>query len=112
MRRAGNIRFAGIKTNATTHFHAISPFNCFNGGDGFREFVLSQSFNSVYDLDEQTKEKVRTDDIEAMKFAFRFLRQALYGERTIPVKPDALAERARRKQELNARLKAPIPSDD
>ena len=54
--------------------------------DGFRRFVLSEGFQNAYDLDAETLEAVRADDVAAMQFGFRFLKQILFGEDSIPAK--------------------------
>jgi hypothetical protein len=43
------------------------------------------------------------DDVALMRFAFRFLKQSLFGETTIPERPGALEKRvARRKERTTA----------
>jgi len=76
--------------------------------DGFREFVMSDSFNDVYELDAGAREKIRSDDVEVMKFAFRFLKQALFGEKFLNVRPGAMEKRAARKREILARQRDQI----
>ncbi|BAU50107.1 50S rRNA methyltransferase [Sulfurifustis variabilis] len=66
--------------------------------DGFRGFVTSEGFVETYDVDPALMQKLGSDDVELMKFAFRFLKQALFGENTIPVRPDALEKRMQRRQ--------------
>ncbi len=72
--------------------------------DRFREFVGTDSFNDVYDLPADLKEKLRTDDLELMEFGFRLLRQVLFKEMSIAIKPDALQKRLARKKEREAML--------
>jgi Fe-S-cluster containining protein len=60
--------------------------------DGFRAFVLSERFASVFEVDPHTLEAVAGDDRACLSFAMRFLRQALFGEMTIEPKP-GVAER-------------------
>ncbi|MDF1613437.1 YkgJ family cysteine cluster protein [Desulfurivibrio dismutans] len=49
--------------------------------DKFRELVLSDSFLSSYELDEETQKKLREDDVELMLFSFRFLAATIFGIR-------------------------------
>jgi hypothetical protein len=49
-------------------------------------------------------QKVLTDDTELMLFGFRFLRQTLFGEVTIPVRADTAERRRTRAAERQARL--------
>ncbi len=67
--------------------------------DEFRNFVNSTGFSDVYDIDAEKLESLKTDDVALMKFAFKLLRQVLFGEITIPVRADALQKRAIRKQQ-------------
>ena len=76
--------------------------------DRFRRFVMSDSFKTVYDLDEKTFAELN-DDIKLMKFGFRLLKQVLFGENTIPEKEGALDERLeKRKDHLERRRKMEI----
>lgn len=67
--------------------------------DRFKEFVTSDAFNEVYDLPDELKHKIQTDEIELMQFGFRLLRQVMFNEPSIETKPDALDKRLARKQE-------------
>ncbi|MHB8453433.1 MAG: YkgJ family cysteine cluster protein [Acidiferrobacterales bacterium] len=73
-------------------------FMCSYDLDSFREFVKSPSFNAVYEMDKTLMDAFLESEVELMKFGFRFLKQALFGENTIPVRPDALEKRAERKR--------------
>ena len=48
--------------------------------------------------------KILADDTALMLFGFRFLRQTLFGEVTLPVRPDAAERRRARYAERRARL--------
>ncbi len=52
--------------------------------DTFREFVFSTSFLARFDLEPGLVEGLRTDDRALLRFAFRWLRFALFGEPTMP----------------------------
>ncbi len=67
--------------------------------DGLRQFIQSDGFAEVYDLDAATKEPLKTDDVSLLKFGFRLLKQVLFGENTIPVKDDAMQKRVKRRRE-------------
>ncbi|MDZ7642394.1 MAG: YkgJ family cysteine cluster protein [Desulfurivibrio sp.] len=49
--------------------------------DKFRSLVLGPSFLDTYELDEETIEQLRHDDIALMRFAFRFLTATIFGIR-------------------------------
>jgi len=75
-------------------------FMCSYDLDSFREFVRSASFHTVYEIEQKLMATLMEDEIELMKFGFRFLKQALFGENTIPVKPDAMEKRAEHKRRV------------
>jgi uncharacterized protein len=64
--------------------------------DGFRAFVASEGFRSVFDLPAPEYQTLLTDEEALLRFAFRFLRQVLFGERSIALKEEAAAERRKR----------------
>lgn len=72
---------------------------CFDG-DRFRRFVMSEGFNRTYDLDDSTFETLGADDVALMKFGFRFLRQVLFGERTIPERQGVWEKRVEQRSEV------------
>jgi uncharacterized protein len=64
--------------------------------DGFRDFVASAGFDEVFDLDPALKRELMQDDIKLLRFGFRLLKQVLFGERTLPLKADAVQKRIER----------------
>jgi Fe-S-cluster containining protein len=71
--------------------------------EGFRDFVMSEGFQQVFDLEAETLERLKADDEALLTFAFRFLKQVLFGEMTIPRKQEGIE---RRRTQRLARLKA------
>jgi Fe-S-cluster containining protein len=63
--------------------------------DKFREFVFQSRFLDRFLVEPAIREAMRSDDLELMKFAFRWLRFALFGELTIKVNEELLSERER-----------------
>ncbi len=72
--------------------------------DQFREFIKSPSFDDVYEIDQETKGKLYSDDIALMLFGQRFLAQVMFGDNFIPMRADAYERRAAKKAERVARL--------
>lgn len=72
--------------------------------DRFRSFVVSEGFNELYDLDMEDTIEVLGDDTKLMLFGFRFLKQVLFGENTIPLKHDAATKRMVSYQEKVQRM--------
>ena len=61
---------------------------CYNL-DKFRQFVFESSFLKRFQIEPGLEAKLRDDDLELMKFGFRWLRFALFGEPTVELKPEA-----------------------
>lgn len=80
--------------------------------DTFLEFILSDGFNQVYDLDAETVALLKRDEAERIKFGARFLKQVLFGELSIPVKQDALEKRLEKRRAEIAGRKAGERSGD
>ena len=64
--------------------------------DRFRDFVSSEAFRAAFELPATEMQSILDDDTELMLFAFRFLRQVMFGEETIPVNPSAAQARRER----------------
>jgi uncharacterized protein len=59
--------------------------------DTFREFIFSTTFVRRFQLDAALVESLRGDDRALLRFAFRWLRFALFGEPTLAARPAAEA---------------------
>jgi Fe-S-cluster containining protein len=55
--------------------------------DTFRRFVFESTFLNRFELDEELVKKIRASDEELLRFAFRWLRFALFAEPTLKVRP-------------------------
>jgi hypothetical protein len=64
--------------------------------DGFREFISSTGFTDLFELDPAERQALFENDESLLRFAFRFLKQALFGEITIPIRTDAAEKRRER----------------
>lgn len=67
--------------------------------DKFREFIQMESFGKLFDLPADEKETLLKDDVALLQFAFRFLRQVLFGEESIALNADEAQERLAKVQE-------------
>ena len=70
--------------------------------DRFRAFIASEPFAETYAIPDEELKEILLDDANLMQFAFRFLRQVMFGEETITMKADALDKRLARKRERDA----------
>ncbi len=57
--------------------------------DNFRRFIFESSFLKRFELEEDLVERLRVDDEELLRFAFRWLRYALFAEPTVTATDDA-----------------------
>jgi Fe-S-cluster containining protein len=78
--------------------------------DRFRRFVESPSFKDTYPLGEDIY-KSFADDVVLLTFGFKFLKQVLFAEMTIPVKENALVER-HEKRKNNIKLQRIIELEE
>ena len=78
--------------------------------DSFRDFIQQPGFMDIFELDQDTLQQLLNDEHALLKFSMRFLKQVLYGEKTIPFRQGAREQRlqlrqavlkARRKSEIN-----------
>ncbi|HBT96918.1 MAG TPA: zinc/iron-chelating domain-containing protein [Desulfobulbaceae bacterium] len=54
----------------------------------FRRFIFESSFLDTYEMDADLVEKIRTDDIELMKFSFVYLAATLFGAQGLRIKEE------------------------
>ena len=58
--------------------------------DGFRDFLFRTSFFDKFEVDDATRDKLKDDDVALLKFGYKWLRFAIFGEETLRVKADVL----------------------
>ncbi|MCK4775800.1 MAG: hypothetical protein KAT30_13475, partial [Candidatus Krumholzibacteria bacterium] len=58
--------------------------------DTFRKFLFNSTFFEKFEVDDETRNKIKDDDTELLKFGYTWLRFALFGEKTLNVKNEAL----------------------
>ena len=78
-------------------------FACYDV-DTFRGFVDSEGFGKLFKLSDDEKAMLMADDVELMQFAFRFLKQVLFGEQSIELDPEAREARLVRWRERQAEI--------
>jgi Fe-S-cluster containining protein len=69
--------------------------------DKFRSFIFDSSFLERFDVDDATVSKIQSDDVELLKFGFKWLRFSLFGEKTMSIRQDVLDAK---KNELDAEM--------
>ena len=75
---------------------------CYNL-DKFRRFIFESTLFDKFEVDKETVQKIKTDDVELLKFGYNWLRFALFGEKTMTVKSDVLETK---KQDLDKKGKS------
>jgi len=84
---------------------------CYNL-DSFREFIASDGFQKVYDLEADFYQEIQADDVKLLKFAYRLLKQVLFGEKTIDLKAHAVDQRIEaRREQMSHRQKTDQTND-
>ena len=77
--------------------------------DMMRRFVMSDNFRATYSLPDASYAEVAEDDIALMALGNRLMRQALFGEKTIPEQDGAWDERVEKRKEVwQARAQAEV----
>ena len=61
--------------------------------DRFKDFLFKSSFFDQFDIDKETRDRIEKDDVELLKFGTRWLRFALFAEKTMPINKDVLARK-------------------
>ncbi|MBU0499831.1 MAG: YkgJ family cysteine cluster protein [Gammaproteobacteria bacterium] len=68
--------------------------------DRFKTFALSPSFRASYKLDPSVFEQIEIDDTFALQFSMAFLKQVLFGEKTIAEQEGAWEKRVAERKEI------------
>lgn len=63
--------------------------------DKFRDFIFKSSFLQKFQVEPEVLDKIKTDDEELLKFGFRWIKFALFGEKTMVIRDDIKSEAIR-----------------
>jgi len=58
--------------------------------DQFRSFIFDSSFVDTYDVDQETLDKIRDDDVELMLFSYKLMASMLFGTNDVKVRDEVL----------------------
>ncbi|MBI5057916.1 MAG: YkgJ family cysteine cluster protein [Nitrospirae bacterium] len=64
--------------------------------DAFRKFIFESRFLDVFDIDKETVEKIRTDEVELMLFGVRYIKYVMMLDQTLQVKEEVLKAREKK----------------
>ncbi|NOZ86508.1 MAG: YkgJ family cysteine cluster protein [Deltaproteobacteria bacterium] len=68
---------------------------CYNL-DKFRTFLFKSGFFDKFEVDPKTREDLEKDDLKLLEFGAKWVRFALFGEKTIKIKKPVLEEKAKK----------------
>ncbi len=57
--------------------------------DKFREFIFNSNFLNIFDIDNETLEKIKTDDIELIQFGVKYIIYVMMIDESLTLKKDA-----------------------
>lgn len=90
--------------------------------DAFREFISSDGFQTMFVLEADELSTLQQDDTALLRFAARFLKQVLFGERSIAQREEAVSERYAQRKDIierryqddveRHRLRDPLEDED
>ena len=84
----------GMPPKASLQLFFMASYNL----DAFRRFVLSENFRGTYQLPAEFYAEVEGDDEALLLFAYRFLRQVLFGEHTVQEAANAWERRVEQRK--------------
>ena len=67
--------------------------------DHFRRFIFESSFLDTYEVDQETIDKIKTDDVELMLFSFKYLANTLFGAEGLEIKKGKIMAKVQEIQE-------------
>ncbi len=68
--------------------------------DTFRKFVFESSFLDTYEIDQETLDKIKEDDVALMHFSFQYMANSLFGAGEMTIKADKIEAKV---QELKSK---------
>jgi hypothetical protein len=61
--------------------------------DRFRDFVFGSSFLKKFEVDQETLDTIKDDDVELLKFGYQWLRFSLFREPTMSIKGEVVEDK-------------------
>ncbi len=61
--------------------------------DRFRRFIFDSKFLDVFDIDDETIEKIKNDDVELIKFGVKYIKYVMMLEESLKVKDEHLKDK-------------------
>ena len=57
--------------------------------DKFRDYIFDSNFLNIFDIDDETVEKIKTDDVELIQFGVEYIKYVMMLEESLKLKKDA-----------------------
>ena len=67
--------------------------------DKFREFIFTSSFLDIYEIDQETLDKIKEDDIALLRFSYKSLASSLCGTKDLKIREEKIRAKAEQMQE-------------
>jgi hypothetical protein len=67
--------------------------------DTFRSFIFESSFLDTYEVDQETLDRIKTDDVALMLFSFTYLANSLFGAPGLHIREEKIKERVAQLQQ-------------
>ncbi|MBF0143959.1 MAG: YkgJ family cysteine cluster protein [Magnetococcales bacterium] len=84
-RSAGDMVGTSVQTSELFYMAGTNP-------EAFRRFVFDSTFLKRFEVAPEVERLIAEDDVAMTEFAFEWLKGVLFGDRTLKVRPEALAE--------------------
>ena len=65
----------------------------------FRRFIFESSFLETYEIDDETLQKIKEDDVELMLFSFKYLASSLFGVQCLKIRDEKVKEKVAKMKE-------------
>ncbi len=60
----------------------------------FKDFIFNSSFLDVYEIDQETLDKIQNDDIELLKFSYLYMASSIFGTQDLKIKEEKIKAKA------------------
>jgi len=89
MRRKSHGMQASLSEQAQKMFFMVST-----NLEKFKSFVFESSFLDTYDVDDETLERIKEDEVELLKFSYLYLASSLFGTQDLKIKEEKIKAKA------------------
>ena len=62
--------------------------------DKFKEFIFTSSFLDIYEIDQETLDKIKEDDIALLRFSYKYLASSLFGTKDLKIREEKIKAKA------------------